>query len=129
MDPRKIIFLLVTTMSILACTIATTPPLATPTSPLAASPATRPALATATPTPLATATTQTFVVAAASVYTRDTGNGKITGFVIDGQTIACVPMDQGPQAGWCIMDQDTKVWAGCLTPNILNKECRSRGSR
>ena len=126
MKPQTIatIFLALAT---LACTIPAnqalatqTPTLPVPTStaasPLAASLATTPALAEPTPTP------QTFTVAVASVYIRDTGSMAVTGWAQKGDTIACKPTN----SGWCIMDQGTKIWAGCLTPNITRNGCKEK---
>jgi len=74
--------------------------------------------------PTATQETQklgTFTIIAARVYLRDHDN-EVVGYKSLGDNVSCHVMD----SGWCMLDNGTKIWSGCLDPNPLDLGCEAR---
>jgi len=78
--------------------------------------------------PTATQETQklgTFTIIADLVYIRDR-EGEVTTrekyYFKGGEIVSCYLTD----SGWCMLDNGTKVWSGCLSPNPLDLGCEAR---
>lgn len=78
-------------------------------------------LATSTDLPtLTTSTPLPFYTVTGLVYVRDF-TGDPVGYIHLGDRVQC------RLAGdWCLLENGTKVWSGCLEPNLSDKECKSK---
>ena len=80
-----------------------------------------PPAATATPAPTATIAPLPEYTAVGYVYIRDASGVTAGDYFSAGDIIRC-RLD----GDWCILADDTRVWAGCLDPNPAGRGCRER---
>jgi len=79
-----------------------------------------PAQPAATAAPTATATPVTYA-AIGTVYIRDAAGVATGAYLAPGQAVQCTV-----DGDWCWIDDDRRVWAGCLEPNLVWKGCKER---
>jgi len=63
----------------------------------------------------------TFTVIVSMVYVRD-HDDNIVSYLSSNDTISC----HLSESGWCIMENNTRIWGGCLAPNPQQLGCEAK---